>query len=169
MSVIEDEKFGIGDVVVYAKHGVGVVEEISEMEFRGENYSSYAISMKASGIKLFVPTARASEMGLRSLKTENDLNESVRILKSDADIKELCKTRTWKERKKVLDDMFASGCPIDLAKIVKYLYGKNNVKDLPNSERKIYDFSLKFLIHEIACVKGISEEEADNVIAECLC
>ncbi len=161
--------FSIGDMVVYAKHGVGVVDEIKQMEFRGENYSAYTIHMKASGIKLSVPTDSAGEMGLRNLKDMKEIEKSIKILEHDEEIPELCNTKTWKERKKVLDEMFRQGEPEELAKIVKYLYGKNNIKDLPNSERKIYDFSLKFLIHEIAVVKDISETEADNIIAECLC
>ncbi len=162
-------KFNIGETVVYAKHGVGVVERIDDIDFRGENYSAYSISIKASGITLSVPVDSANEMGLRPLRPKNEIKEAIKILASTEDVSVLSKTKTWKERKKILDDMFCLGDPLELAKIVKYLYAKNNVKDLPNSERKIYDFSLKFLIHEIAEVKSMTETEADNLIAECLC
>jgi CarD family transcriptional regulator len=163
-----ESSFNVGDHVVYAKHGVGVVEDIEEMEFRGENYYSFAIFLKATGVKLFVPVDEAEDMGLRPLEEEKTLDLALEILSAEEDVEELAKTKTWKERKKVLDDLFKSGKPEELAKIVRYLYCKNQVKDLPNSERKVYDFALKFLLHEIAEVKGLSEEEADNLIAEAL-
>lgn len=163
-----DHAFEVGQKVVYAKHGVGEVTDIEEMDFRGEAYFSFAINLVATGVKLFIPVDKAEEMGLRALEDEEKLDKAIGILSSKEEVAELCDTKSWKERKKILDDMFSEGRPTELAKIIKYLYGKNQVKDLPNSERKIYDFALKFLIHEIAAVKNITDEETDHLIAEAL-
>jgi len=160
--------FQIGDVVVYARHGVGKIENVVDLDFRGEIYSSYAIKMKATGVELFVPTQSAKTMGLRHLQSSSDIDKALEILSSNQEIEELAVLKTWKERKKILDEMFRSCSPLDLAKIIKFLYGKNNVKDLPNSERKVYDMAFKFLIHELSEVKGISEPEADHMLAELL-
>lgn len=160
--------FSVGDRVVYAKHGVGIVEDIEEMEFKEEVYYSFSINLKATGVKLFIPVDKAIEMGLRHLEDEECLDRSLEILASTKEVEELSAARTWKERKKILDELFKSGKPEELAKIIKYLYEKNQIKDLPNSERKIYDFALKFLCHEIAEVKSIEEEQADSLIAESL-
>ena len=158
--------FSIGDVVVYAKNGVGKIEKVVNLDFRGECYSSYAIKMKATGVELFVPTQSAKDMGLRHLKTSKDLDSALKIISTNEEIEELAILKTWKERKKILDEMFKSGSPEDLAKIIKFLYSKNVIKDLPNSERKVYDMAFKFLIHELSEVKGIPETEADHIIAE---
>lgn len=168
MSGVPNTDFNVGDCVVYAKHGVGLVEDIEEIEVKGEVFHSLAINLKATGVKLFIPIDKAEDMGLRHLEKETKLNNALGILSSAEEVDELSVARTWKERKKILDELFKSGRPQELAKIIKYLYKKNQVKDLPNSERKIYDFALKFLIHEMSEVKDITEEEADHIISEAL-
>jgi len=160
--------FNTGDTVVYPKHGVGIIQNIVENEFRDEKFLSYAIKIKASAIEVFVPLKGAENLGLRKLKEDHDLDKSLEILSKKEEVEELLGAKSWKERKKILDDLFKSGNPEDLAKIVKYLYFKNKQKDLPNSERKIYDASLKFLLLELSEVKGISEEEADHLVAQLL-
>lgn len=158
--------FNPGETIVYAKHGVGVIENIVQNQFHGENYLAYAIKIKASSIELFVPVESAEQMGLRKLKNEADMEKALNIIASSEEISELTQAKTWKERKKILDELFRKGTPEDLAKIIKFLYIKNKQKDLPNSERKIYESSFKFLVHELSEVKNISEEEADHLITE---
>lgn len=160
--------FSIGDVVVYARHGVGTIDNVESVDFRGDCYSCFAISVKASGIKVLVPVEKAGELGLRSLEKESSLVRALEILACKEEIEEFQNLKSWKERKKILDELFKSGQPVELAKIVRFLYQKNQGKDLPNSERKIYDSALKFLIDELAEVKQISEDEADHLIAEAL-
>jgi len=160
--------FSVGDVVVYAKHGVGTIDKVEDVDFRGDCYSCFAISVKASGIKLFVPVEQAEDMGLRELEKETQLDSALKILACDDSIQDLESLNSWKERKKVLEDLFQSGQPTELAKIIRFLYNKNKTKDLPNSERKIYDYALKFFIDELAEVKEISDIEADHLIAEAL-
>jgi len=160
--------FRPGDTVVYPKHGVGVLEDIKPLSVGEQELMSFAITLKATGVKIFVPVEQASQMGLRHIESVEVINRAIEILSSDEALSEIKKVKSWKERKKILDELFKSGRPEDLAIIVRFLYEKNQQKLLPNSERRIYDYAIKFLIHEIAEVKGISEVEADNIIANCL-
>ncbi|HOJ49603.1 MAG TPA: CarD family transcriptional regulator [Spirochaetota bacterium] len=160
--------FRPGDTVVYPKHGVGILEDIKTLSVGEQECKSFAITLKATGVKIFVPVEQASIMGLRHIESEHVIDKAIEILSNEDALSEIKKIKSWKDRKKKLDELFRSGRPEDLAIIVRFLYEKNKQKLLPNSERRIYDYAIKFLIHEVAEVKGISEVEADHLIAECL-
>lgn len=160
--------FKQGDKVVYPKHGLGVIEKIDKMSLNEEDFLAFHILFKAAGLKITLPTEQAIAMGLRTLSNEKTIEQAFSILQKIPSTDELDSSKTWKDRKKILQDLFATGTLENLAYIVKYLYDKNQHFILPNSERHIYDFSLKFLIYEIAEVKNISEEEAEDIIAKSL-
>jgi CarD family transcriptional regulator len=159
------ESFLKGDKVVYPKYGVGFIEKIESMTFQEESFDALHITLKATGVKITLPLDKVDEVGLRHIDSIKNLEAIFSEISCGKDCPELLEQKTWKDRKKVLNDLFASGKLEDLTYIVKYLYDKNQQKILPNSERRVYDFSLKFLIHEIVEIKSISEEEAEDFIA----
>jgi CarD family transcriptional regulator len=61
-------------------------------------------------------------------------------------------------------DLLKKGSITDIASIVRSLYHRSKIKELPILERKLYDSALKLLEDEIACSLDKSREEVENLI-----
>jgi CarD family transcriptional regulator len=61
-------------------------------------------------------------------------------------------------------DLLKKGTIGDIAAIVRCLYHRSKVKELPILERKLYDSAKKLLEDEIAEAFGISEKEVEAML-----
>jgi CarD family transcriptional regulator len=61
-------------------------------------------------------------------------------------------------------DLLKKGSIMDIATIVRSLYHRSKVKELPILERKLYDSALKLLEDEISCSLKKQKEEVENII-----
>jgi CarD family transcriptional regulator len=61
-------------------------------------------------------------------------------------------------------DLLKKGSITDIATIVRSLYHRSKVKELPIQERKLYDTALKLLEDEISCSLRKPKEEVENMI-----
>ena len=61
-------------------------------------------------------------------------------------------------------DLLKSGSVLDSAVVVRSLYHRSKVKELPILERKIFDTALKLLIDEIASSLDKDTDEAEEMI-----
>lgn len=53
---------------------------------------------------------------------------------------------------------------MDIATVVRTLYHRKKVKELPILERKLYDSALKLLIDEVSFSLDVSKEEVEEMI-----
>jgi CarD family transcriptional regulator len=61
-------------------------------------------------------------------------------------------------------DLLKKGSVIDIATIVRSLYHRSKIKELPILERKLYDSALKLLEDEISFSLGKNKEEVEALI-----
>ena len=61
-------------------------------------------------------------------------------------------------------DLLKKGTIADIAAIVRCLYNRSKVKELPILERKLYDQAKKLLEDEISIAMGLSEKEVESMI-----
>jgi CarD family transcriptional regulator len=61
-------------------------------------------------------------------------------------------------------DLLKKGSVTDIASIVRSLYHRSKVKELPILERKLYDSALKLLEDEVSYSLRKSREEVENLI-----
>ena len=61
-------------------------------------------------------------------------------------------------------DLLKKGTIADIAAIVRCLYNRSKVKELPILERKLYDQAKKLLEDEISIAMGISAKEVESMI-----
>src|SRR5262249_1454707 len=61
------DTFEIGDKVVYPNHGVGIIEKISNRLVAGKFERFYLLRICSNDILVMVPTANASDVGLRKI------------------------------------------------------------------------------------------------------
>ena len=83
--------FNIGDKIVYPGQGIGVVDCIEEMEFKGERQNYYKIDIVNSTMKLKLPVSRVEFTNIRlisnSKEIDTDLNNFSDFIVNEEEIK----------------------------------------------------------------------------------
>lgn len=145
--------------VVYPTQGVGVVVDIFDRPFNGEMVKHYKIYIEVSDMNVYVPVKNAGIHGIRALVTAEEATAALNSLTVDCGPI----TSDWKLRFQQNMDLLKKGSIKDIANIVRSLYQRSKVKELPIQERKLYDSAKRLLIDEVAFAtgKGAEEVEAD--------
>ncbi len=147
---LESENFKVNQRVVYPTQGVGVVTDIFDKEFNGENVKHYKIYIEVSDMNVYVPVKNASKHGIRSLVGGEEAQEALELLSVDCGPV----TSDWKLRFQQNMDLLKKGSIQDIAVIVRSLYQRSKVKELPIQERKLYDSAKRLLIDEVSFATG---------------
>lgn len=155
-----DTKFSIGQMVVYPSQGVGVVKEIFEKTFKDELMLYYKIYIEASDMIVMVPVSKADDLGIRQTVSAEEAQEALNLLSDDFEPI----TSDWKLRYQMNLDLLKKGTVKDIASIVRCLYNRSKVKELPILERKLYDSAKKLLEDEIAYALGKTTKEIEQEI-----
>lgn len=155
-----DTKFKVNQKVVYPSQGVGVVTEIFKKEFKDEINDYYKIYIEASDMIVMVPVAKAEELGIRQIVSKKEAEEALNLLSDEFEPI----TSDWKLRYQMNLDLLKKGTVKDIATIVRCLYNRSKVKELPILERKLYDSAKKLLEDEISFALGKSSKEIEATI-----
>ena len=153
-------KFRINQKVVYPSQGVGKVIEIFDNDFKGETLSYYKIRIDSSDMIVMVPVSKAEELGIRHIVNADDAKEALELLSEEGEPI----TSDWKLRYQMNLDLLKKGTVKDIATIVRCLYNRSKVKELPILERKLYDSAKNLLIEEVSIALGKPEKEIENEI-----
>ena len=155
-----DTKFKVKQKVVYPSQGVGIVTEIFEKKFKDEMNLYYKIYIEASDMIVMVPVAKAEELGIRQIVSAKEAEEALNLLSDEFEPI----TSDWKLRYQMNLDLLKKGTVKDIATIVRCLYNRSKVKELPILERKLYDSAKKLLEDEISFALGKSAKEIEATI-----
>ena len=155
-----DTKFKVKQKVVYPSQGVGIVTEIFEKKFKDEMNLYYKIYIEASDMIVMVPVAKAEELGIRQIVSAKEAEEALNLLSDEFEPI----TSDWKLRYQMNLDLLKKGTVKDIATIVRCLYNRSKVKELPILERKLYDSARKLLEDEISFALGKSAKEIEAAI-----
>ena len=154
------KKFQVDQRIVYPSQGVGVIKSIEEKVFKDNSILYYVIYLEVSDMTIMVPVDKAASLGIRpivgkdeALKALDLISEEYEPIPSD-----------WKLRYQMNMDLLKKGSIMDIAMIVRSLYHRSKVKELPILERKLYDSALKLLEDEISCSLRKSKEEVETLI-----
>ena len=153
-------KFSIDEKVVYPSQGVGLITEIFEKNFRGTTMTYYKIYIEVSDMVVLVPSEKAEELGIRPIVGAEEAEKALNSLSDDFEPI----TSDWKLRYQMNLDLLKKGTIADIAAIVRCLYNRSKVKELPILERKLYDQAKKLLEDEISIAMGLSEKEVESMI-----
>ena len=155
-----DTQFADGQTIVYPLQGVGKITELFTKEFKGKEILYYNIYLEVSDMTVMVPVDKAVELGIRAIVP---VKESEKALKLISEPNEPV-TGDWKMRYQMNLDLLKSGTVMDIALVVRSLYHRSKVKELPILERKIFDTALKLLIDEIASSLSKDTDETEEMI-----
>ena len=157
---MSETKFQIDQKIVYPSQGVGKITEIFEKIFRGTPMMYYKIYIEASDMIVMVPVEKAEELGIRSIVSSEEAEKALNSLSDDFEPI----TSDWKLRYQMNLDLLKKGTIADIAAIVRCLYNRSKVKELPILERKLYDQAKKLLEDEVCFAMGLSEKEVESLI-----
>ncbi|MFP4509813.1 MAG: CarD family transcriptional regulator [Spirochaetaceae bacterium] len=132
--------------VVYPLQGVGKVISIEERDFRNEKLLYYIIYLEVSDMTVMVPVDKAEELGIRAIVNKKEADAALKLITEDYEPV----TADWKMRYQMNHDLLKQGSVKDIATVVRALYHRSKVKELPILERKLFDSALKLLVDEVS-------------------
>lgn len=158
--------FKVGDKVVYPMQGTGVIENIEERDFLGEKQQYYIIAMFTQNMQIMIPASKIKESNLRLISDSSTLENVL----SDLTTKDPNTTKATppKQRYKIHMDKIKSGSLEESAEVVWDLVCLNKEKTLNATEKQLLTNARRFLIGEIALIKKISEDEANDFLDTCI-
>ena len=154
------KKFKLDERVVYPSQGVGIIRSIEEKRFKEKKIPYYVIYIEVTDMTIMVPVDKAAELGIRAIVPKDDALKALELIGEDYEPV----TTDWKLRYQTNLDLLKKGSVLDIATIVRSLYHRSKVKELPILERKLYDSALKLLEDEVSCSLRKSKEEVENMI-----
>lgn len=146
--------------VVYPSQGVGRILEIREKSFKDSKILYYIIYLEFSDMTVMVPVDKADQLGLRPIVPQADAEVALAFISEDyAPI-----PTDWKLRYQMNLDLLKKGSIMDIASVVRSLYHRSKIKELPILERKLYDSAINLLQDEISFSLGKTKEEIAELI-----
>ena len=103
---------------------------------------------------------KAEELGIRAVVSAEEAQQALDLLSDDFEPI----TSDWKLRYQMNLDLLKKGTIADIARIVRCLYNRSKVKELPILERKLYDSAKQLLIDEISLSMKKNEKEIESAV-----
>ena len=138
--------FKVSQQVVYPTHGVGKITQIQKRDFNGKPTLYYIIYIEATDMTIMIPVDRARERGIREIVSSE---KALAALRSMDDESEVVPTE-WKMRYEMNRQHLLKGDVTDIIQVVRTLYHRSKIKELPILERKLYDTAIKLLVDELS-------------------
>lgn len=154
--------FKIGDKVVYPLHGAGVIVDVQEKEVLGLSNQYFILQMPLGKIKISVPVDKIDEIGVRAIVSHEQLEGMFDVLNG----KKTKMSSNWSQRYRENMEKIKSGDVEEIAVVVRNLSLTEKDKKLSTGEKKMLTSAKKMLITEIAMVKDLEPEKAEEMIDE---
>ncbi len=146
--------------VVYPSQGVGRILEIREKAFKNTKILYYIIYLEFSDMTVMVPVDKAGSLGLRPIVPKEEAERALEFISEDyAPI-----PTDWKLRYQMNLDLLKKGSIMDIASVVRSLYHRSKIKELPILERKLYDSAINLLQDEISYSLGMEKTSIAELI-----
>ena len=160
MDTVSQPAYVIDQRVVYPSQGVGRILEIREKSFKDSKILYYIIYLEFSDMTVMVPIDKAEILGLRPIVAKQEAERALDFISEDyAPI-----PTDWKLRYQMNLDLLKKGSIMDIASVVRSLYHRSKIKELPILERKLYDSAINLLQDEISYSLGQPKENIAELI-----
>ena len=156
----EKPTFQVDQKIVYPSQGVGKIIEIKERKFKDEMILYYVIYLEVSDMTVLVPVKRCDELGIRAIVSPEEAQKALDMIGEEFEPV----TTDWKLRYQMNMELLKKGSVQDIASIVRCLYHRSKIKELPILERKLYDSAKKLLEDEISFALSKSAKEVEALI-----
>ena len=156
----KSKTFQVNQKVVYPSQGVGVIKEIVQKKFKDSKIPYYVIYLEVTDMTIMVPVDKAIGLGIRPTVSRDEASKALELISEDYDPI----PSDWKLRYQMNLELLKKGSIRDIASIVRSLYHRSKVKELPILERKLYDSALKLLVDELSISLRKTKDEIENMI-----
>ena len=156
--------FHVGDRVVYPNHGVAIIEQISSRTIGLTVEQFYLLNIKASNLKVMIPFHNVSNIGLRRVVKNGDVQKIIDFLCDG----ECGSNADWKDRFKVNSDKMRTGELMDVAEVLKSLLTLHQSKPLSFREKKMLERARYLLVSELSIAKECEEPEIEELMSQAL-
>ena len=160
MITLEELRLAVGDVVVYASHGIGRV--------KARTQKTVVIEFEERGLSVTLPIERATEC-VRAVLTEAEI-ESIGEMLGGADE---VSGENWQRRLKTTRGKVTDGDAAGLAEVIRdasrrdeRASQKKEPGKLSLTERQLYLKARQLLADEIGASRGVDSAEADVWIGD---
>jgi len=154
--------FQVDQKVVYPSQGVGVIKSIEQKKFKGSKVPYYVIYIEASDMTIMAPVDKVKELGIRSTVSRDEAMKALALIGQEFEPM----PSDWKLRYQMNMDLLKKGSVKDIASIVRSLYHRSKVKELPILEKKLYDSAQKLLEDELSISLRKPKDEVNALIHE---
>jgi CarD family transcriptional regulator len=148
--------------VVYPLQGVGKVTSIEKREFQNKQILYYIIYLEVTDMTVMVPVDKAEELGIRAIVEKKEAEKALTLISQEYEPV----PADWKLRYQMNLDLLKQGSVTDIATVVRTLYHRSKIKELPILERKLFDNALKLLVDEVSYSLKKSKDTVEEMIFE---
>lgn len=163
-SANDNKTFKKSDYVVYPAHGVGRVVGVEKESVAGFDIEVYVVSFEQDKMTLRVPTAKATDAGMRPLASDDVLKDALKTLKGKPKVKRTM----WSRRAQEYEAKINSGDLISIAEVVRDLHRQEDQPEPSYSERQLYESALDRMVREVAAVEKVDREKALEMLTTTL-
>ena len=152
--------YKVNKKIVYPSQGVGTIQEIKEKKFKDQMILYYVIYLDVSDMTVMIPVEKSDELGIRAIVSKEEALNAIEMIGQEFEPI----TSDWKLRYQMNLELLKKGSINDIASIVRCLYHRSKVKELPILERKLYDSAKKLLEDEISYSLEKTSKEVEAMI-----
>ena len=156
--------YQIGDKVVHAMHGAGVIDSIVRKKVAGKVQDYYLLKLSTGSMMVMIPTEHSDEIGVRPVVSGQ---EATHILSEMEDI-QVDMTSNWNQRYRENMLRIKSGNLLEVAKVVKGLMYRETQKGLSTGERKMLHSAKQILISELVLAQSMPYEAVEERVNKVL-
>ena len=156
-------EFSIGDKAVYPAQGVAEVVGIDNKEINNCVMSFYVLKVLDSEMQILVPKDKADQVGLRSVATDDEIEEVLEILGEQY---VHIDKQTWNRRYRGFMEKIKTGSLLEVAEVFRDLYRLKSTKPLSFGERRMLDTAKTLIVKEMSVVRDISEEQVEEQLEQ---
>ena len=159
--------FKINDHVIYAGHGVAVIDEVIERSVAGGTMQFLKLTFLFKDMTILVPMYNIAGIGLRYPSSDAAIAQALNelTLQPERRLETIDFTPSaWNRRNKEYQTKIQGGSLIDIIRIYRDLMHIAQQKDLSFGERSVLQSTEELLAQEIQVVKKVSKEHVIQLL-----
>lgn len=158
------DSFNIGDTIIYPNQGLGVIEDIQDESYFGQNFRIYHVRILSNNTLVLVPYSNTKEIGIRRPISEASVEKIFDFMRNGGvDV-----TMNWKGRYKEYLNLMKSGVMVDVVLVLKSLFYLNLIKPLSFREKKMMEKAKELVVSEISEVSSSPSSEIEKRVFDML-
>ena len=152
-------EFKVGNMAAYPAQGVVEVVGIEEKEISGQPQKFYLLRIVDTDRRIMVPVLKASDVGLRKIISEAEIEEVLDILRE----KEVhIDKQTWNRRYRGFMEKIKTGSLFEVAEVYRDLYRLKSTKTLSFGERRMLDTAKNLIVKELSVARKTTENKMER-------